>query len=329
VSPPAAAPVSAVTAAASQFVAAHRGRAEALGDDLATLVNDPIAFVDALAAGFEGIADPLVPDGIRSVTPGLGAVIGVRNPLLGAVHRRFARGTRRARSSQVLACTAKLLESEAAEMRWFGISNLERLLATDPEATWELMRSVAAAAHEWITVDTLAHPYGAGILRDPGRWIELERLIDSPSRWERRLVGSTVATMPFVKSVSGGRDQEARTKGLALVGRLMGDPEPDVQKALSWALRNLAALDRPAVVAFVDVEAEKARNSGDGNRAWVIRDSLSKLSEADAARLRARLGGIRRGSRGSSASAAGNAPAASSRKASTPLPAVRARSSAT
>jgi len=329
VSPPAAAGISPVTLAANAFVDSHKSEAEVLGDDLAALVSDPIAFVDALAAGFERIADPLVPDGIRSVTPGLGAVIGVRVPLLGAVHGRFARGSRRAPSSLVLACTAKLLDQEMAEIRWFGISNFERLLATDPGPTWQLMRRVAAAAHEWITVDTLAHPYGAGILRDPGRWVELERLIDSPSRWERRLVGSTVATMPFVKSVAGGRDPEARTKGLALVGRLMGDAEPDVQKALSWALRNLAALDCPAVVAFVDAEAETARASGDGNRAWVIRDCLSKLPASDAARLRAGLQGIRRGPRGSSALAAASIPPAPSTNRTRPPAAVATRSSAT
>ena len=34
-----------------------------------------------------------------------------------------------------------------------------------------------------------------GIAREPYRWAELEQLVYSPSRWERRLVGSTIATM--------------------------------------------------------------------------------------------------------------------------------------
>jgi 3-methyladenine DNA glycosylase AlkD len=287
-------PLSPVTAAATQFVADHRAAAELLGERLAELVTDPGAFERALIAGFETIADPLVPDGIRSVTPGLDSVIGVRLPLLSATHRWFARGTRRDSSSPILDITDRLLRHEMAEVRWFAMWNLERLLATDPERTWQLMRRAAAEAHEWISVDTLAHPYGAGILRDGRRWAEIGQLVYSPSRWERRLVGSTVATIVFVKGVPGARNPAVVTSGLGLVGDLIGDAEPDVQKALSWALRNLAALDLASVTAFVEREAEAARAAADGNRAWVLRDTLAKIAPADAARLRASLDGIRR-----------------------------------
>ena len=41
-------------------------------------------------------------------------------------------------------------------------------------------------------------------------------------------------------------------------------------------------------------EAEAARRSDDGGRAWVIRDSLNKLPADSAARLRATVDGIRR-----------------------------------
>jgi 3-methyladenine DNA glycosylase AlkD len=283
-----------ITAAATAFVADHKAAAEALGEELADLVNDPGALVVSLAAGLEKIADPLVPEGIRSVTPGLGPVIGVRLPLLSAVHRRFARGTRTTFPSPILDCTDRLLRHDLSEVRWFGMWNCERLLATDPERTWQLMRDAAATAHEWISVDTLAHPYAAGILRDRRRWAELGGLIYSPSRWERRLVGSTIATIPFVKGVTGARDQDVAVRGLGLIGQLIGDDEPDVQKALSWALRNLAAVDGGDVAAFVADQVEMARATGDGHRAWVLRDSSSKLTPAEAARLRTRLEGIRR-----------------------------------
>ncbi len=41
-------------------------------------------------------------------------------------------------------------------------------------------------------------------------------------------------------------------------------------------------------------EAETARATADGHRAWVVRDTLQKLPAATAADLRARLDGIRR-----------------------------------
>ena len=92
--------------------------------------------------------------------------------------------------------------------------------------------------------------------------------------------------------------------GLDLVGQLIGDNEPDVQKALSWALRTLASLDPDAVLAFVEAEAELAVATRDGARAWVLRDALPKLPADAATRIRARLDGIRRRSGGPSTSRA-------------------------
>jgi 3-methyladenine DNA glycosylase AlkD len=220
-------------------------------------------------------------------------VLGVRLPLLEAAHKQFRRATKRAPTAQILDVTDRLMREEAADVRWFGMWNLERLLATDPERTWQLMRRAAGEAGEWISVDTLAHPYGAGILREPHRWSELQLLVYSQSRWERRLVGSTIATLPHVK-LAGARERGVVDGGLKLIGQLIGDNEPDVQKALSWALRTLAELDPGTVVPFLEMETATARATDDGSRAWVIRDSLSKIPAETADRLRARLDGIRR-----------------------------------
>ncbi len=128
---------------------------------------------------------------------------------------------------------------------------------------------------------------------DPRRWAELEQLVYSPSRWERRLVGSTLATMPHAGR-PGGRDPIVVTHALSLIRQLIGDSEPDVQKSLSWALRTCAQLDGPATAAFLDAEARTARQNDDGNRAWVIRDSLAKLPDRTAAGLRSAIEGVRR-----------------------------------
>ncbi|MGZ6314340.1 MAG: DNA alkylation repair protein [Candidatus Limnocylindrales bacterium] len=287
-------PPSAVTAASNRFVAAHLTEATALGERLADLVYDPDAFVAAITDGFKSIGDPVAADGVHSVTPGLGPVFGVRLPLMDATHKAFTRGTRQTPTSLLLDAMGRLLREEKREVRWFGIWNLARLLPTDPERTWQLLRRAAREADEWITVDTLAHPYGEGILRDARRWPELEQLVYSASRWERRLVGSTLATMPHVRGVTGGRDRPVIQHSLALLGQLIGDNEPDVQKALSWALRTLTTLDPEATTRFLEAEAQTARLTDDGNRAWVIRDSVPKLTVAEGARLKAGLNGIRR-----------------------------------
>jgi 3-methyladenine DNA glycosylase AlkD len=219
--------------------------------------------------------------------------MGVRWPLIEAVKRGFRESTRRERTSTWLFVADRLLRDRELEPRWFAFGLLERLIADEPERSWQLVRRAAREASDWITVDSLAHVVGKGVLNEEYRWAELEQLVFSPSRWERRLVGSTVATLPFVDH-RRGRQPEVAVHGLDLLRQLIGDDEPDVQKALSWALRSLVLVDQGAVTAFCAAEASIAEATADGHRAWVVRDALSKLAAADAERIRAQLDGIRR-----------------------------------
>jgi hypothetical protein len=62
---------------------------------------------------------------------------------------------------------------------------------------------------------------------------------------------------------------------LTIIKSLIGDSEPDVQKALSWALRSWNEVDEQSVAAVLHDEAETAARTDDGNRAWVVRDALT------------------------------------------------------
>jgi 3-methyladenine DNA glycosylase AlkD len=284
---------SAATAHADAFVASHRAAAEHLGTALAELVQDPEAFAQALRTGLAALHDPAYLDGQRLVAPGIGTIHGVRAPLLAAVSSSLAAGTREDRPSTLLFVADRLLHEDHLEAHWLAFDMLERTLPGEPERTWQLMRRAARTAGDWITIDTLAHPYAAGIALEPYRWSELEQLIYSPSRWERRLVGSTIATLTHGTT---GRTQGPLivASAVPILGQLIGDAEPDVQKALSWAYRSLAALDRPAITDTLRRETATAAATDDGHRAWVIRDSLAKLDPADADALRERLAGVRK-----------------------------------
>ena len=282
-----------VTERAVEFVAARRPDAEEIGRRLADHTDDPDAFARALADGFATLADPDYRDGSRQVIPTLGPSHGVRWPLIAAVTRGFREATRRERTSTWLFLADRLFRDPEIEARWFAFGLLERLLADEPERTWQLLRRAAREAGDWATVDALAHPVGRGILNEPYRWAELEQLVYSPRPWERRLVGSAIATIPHVDR-RRGRTAEVVEHGLGLIRDLIGDAVPDVQKSLSWALRAMAGIDSTATTAFLDAEADIAVRMADGHRAWVVRDALPKLAPDDAARIRARLEGIRR-----------------------------------
>lgn len=284
---------SATTLRARAFVAERRFRAEALGRGVADHIQEPEVLTAALRAAFQALADPTYLAGQQFVAPGIGATHGVRSPLLSALGRGFRAETRHDSPTALLLVADRLLREPELEAHWFAFGVLDRTLAREPERTWQVMRRAAREAGDWITVDTLAHPVGRGILDEPYRWAELEQLVYSPSRWERRLVGSTIATLPFVDRVAGRRPEVA-ARGLVLLGLLIGDAEPDVQKALSWAYRSMAIVDRNATTQALEHEAERAARTGDGYRAWVVRDALTKLEPAEAARMKTTLDGVRR-----------------------------------
>jgi 3-methyladenine DNA glycosylase AlkD len=286
-------PTSLTTARADAFVAAGLGDAALLGDALAELVGDPSALAAALAAGFERLADPEYQHGQERVAPGLGRVHGVRQPLLRAVVKSFRRATRDDRPTTLLFVADRLLGERELEARWFAFDLLARTLPSEPERSWQLLRRAARESADWITVDSLAHAYGDGIAAEPYRWAELDQLVYSPSRWERRLVGSTVATMTHGRR-RARLGRATIDHGLPLLAQLIGDAEPDVQKALSWAYRSLAQVDPEATAAALAAETDRAVETDDGHRAWVIRDSLTKLDDITANVLRARLVAIRR-----------------------------------
>lgn len=284
---------SGTTARAIAFVAGHRDPAEALGSSLADLTNDPDGFATALTRGLRALADPEYLAGQQRIASGIGAIHGVRWPLLAAVQRGFRNATKRDRLTPLLFIADRLFREVELEARWFAFGLLERTLAVETERTWQLLRRAAREAGDWITVDSLAHPYGNGIAAEPYRWAELEQLVYSSSRWERRLVGSTIATMTHIDR-KRGRDPEVAGHALPLLATLMGDAEPDVQKALAWAYRSLTVVDRAAAEAALRAETERAAQTADGHRAWVIRDTLTKLDPATADELRSALGGIRK-----------------------------------
>jgi 3-methyladenine DNA glycosylase AlkD len=278
---------------AAAILEARAERATALGTELGALVQDPEALVRTFRVAFRELADPEYRVGQERVAPGIGPTFGVRLPLHAGVRRAFTKATRTDSPALLLLAADRLLHEPELEAHWFALSILERTIAAEPERSWQLLRRVAASAADWITVDSLAHPVGKGILREPRRWPELEQLTISPSRWERRLVGSTIATMPFVDH-RAGRTPEIAVRSLMILATLIGDREPDVQKALSWAYRSMLLVDRDATILALEGEAASAAETDDGHRAWVVRDVLPKLDPGVADAIRATLIGIRR-----------------------------------
>lgn len=278
------------------FVAAHRAEAAALGQRLAALIEEPDAFVAALAEDLRDLVDPTYAEMIPIICPGVTAEYAVRAPLLDLVHRPLRRALREAPSSTALWLAQRLISTDHRDLRLFALPALRRSLADDAEQAWQLLRRLAARAEDWVDVDSLADVWARGILAEPFRWAELDQLVYSRRPGERRLVGAALATIPH--RIPRARRTELRggasAHAFGLVGMLMGDAEPLVQKALAWAVREWTPVDPEAAARFLREEAALARTTNDGSRAWVIRETLSRQPAELAAELRTSLGGLRR-----------------------------------
>jgi 3-methyladenine DNA glycosylase AlkD len=293
----------------SEAASATRGfdeRAALLGEHLADLVDDPDAFLEALADGLPGLADADYRALAATVSPGIDPAFAVRGSTRQAIMRPVAAALRQGSSASALSLAQHLSGADHRDLRLYALPCLRRSLREDPERSWQVLRRMAARAGDWIEVDSLAEVWAAAILAEPFRWAELEQLVYSPWTFERRLVGATLATLPHRVPVArraelqGGLSQ----RSMDLLAQLMGDAEEMVQKALSWALRNWSRFDPRAVAAFLEAETATAVRDSDGARAWVIRDSLSHQPPELAAELRARLAGLRRDRRAPSTSLA-------------------------
>jgi 3-methyladenine DNA glycosylase AlkD len=300
--------VSEVTRRAQAFVESHRLPAGRLGLRLVDLLDDTDGFVLAAQEGLADLGDPAYEAEIRRMIPGLGRTFGVRGPLHGAVAGALRPAVAELGPAESLRFAERLCSTDNYDIRSLAFTFLRHSLPADPERTWQVIRQMAASSTNWAHVDGLAGLVAGGIVREPFRWAELEPLACSPDRWERRLVGSTVATLPS----ETGRARWSRLVGspaLGFLGRLIGDAEADVQKALSWALRNWIPVEPAATEAFLAAETERAARDADGHRAWVIRDALPALPAARARQLRDRLAGVRRRSGAPSTSRAAEAAA--------------------
>ncbi len=283
------------TIRAQAFVNERLPEARGLGDALAELIGYPDEFVPALREGLVRLADDVYAAEQERVAPGSGLVFGVRSPLVVATMRQLRPALKESSPALALWLAERLATEEEREFVFFCQLALERTLPVDPERTWQLMRRLARGATDWIRVDTLAELFAKGILLERLRWAELEQLVYSTSPWERRLVGSTIARLPFELPRSR-RSSLRGLEALNVIGQLIGDSEPDVQKALSWALRSWLEVDSQGVHELIRFEAQTAQAEDDGHRAWVLRDALTapSIDVPFAKEIRDQLAAIRR-----------------------------------
>src|SRR3990172_1079542 len=192
-----------------------------------------------IRAGGKRRADPWLQKYVGSPVP----VLGLGTAQMREVLDGFAKAHPNLDARTVHALADSLWRGHVAEERWAGIGILERHSEVWNEASWRMADRWVDGAVGWGLCDSLgAGPIADMVYARPARFRELLRWTLSKNFWRRRV--STYALKRFVRA--GELD-----KPLALLERLLYDPEFWVQRAVGTWLRECWKKDERRVRGFL------------------------------------------------------------------------------
>lgn len=195
------------------------------------------------------------------------STLPVRNtPNERAIRRKYSRKLRNS-SPEIVYATASLLIYEASA-DWLAYELIASHKACFEKLGEKELEQLGSWINSWWTVDsfarTLAGPaWLAGLVSD-------ELIVcwaGSDDRWWRR--AALVSTVALNSRSHAGKGDTTRT--LRICRLLVNDHDDMVEKAMSWALRELVVHDAGAVRAFLDHHREELG-------ARVIREVTNKLN---------------------------------------------------
>ncbi|MCD4710178.1 MAG: DNA alkylation repair protein [Bacteroidales bacterium] len=184
-------------------------------------------------------------------------VMGVTNPdiklVLKEIRRRYSDwGT----ADWINLCKAlvatRVFECQVMAYEMIGRDRklLDALVYSDLADLGQYLDNWASVDH--YTVGIYGVLWGKGVVKDS----HIDALLESDNFWERRV--AVVSTVALNLKSRGGRGDTPRT--IAVCERVVDDHHDMIQKALSWALRELSKRDREAVNSFLERYEKRLAN---------------------------------------------------------------------
>ena len=172
-------------------------------------------------------------------------VIGVRVPEI----RRLARSMRSDHPDLTVESAAQLLDALCAERVrdeiLLGIFTLSQYRRQFSPALWDHVERCVDALDNWETCDQLAiNVVGEMVAREMSLLACLLDWTRSANRWRRRCAVAATTVL----------NQKGRTRhaeSLRVCDQLMTDEDPDVRKAVAWAIREVAKASEAEAFAFL------------------------------------------------------------------------------
>lgn len=181
-------------------------------------------------------------------------VLGISTPDMRRVMKDQLKAFRAHSGEQVLAIAFAILEHHTMEGRHLAyelIANHAQARAMLDEPT---LRRLGHGMDNWASVDTFAVRLSGPAWRDQQiADDQIETWAHDDNVWWRR--AAVVSTVPLNLKSRGGKGDTPRT--LAMCQQVMNDHHDMIQKALSWALRELTKRDPDAVASFMESHRDR------------------------------------------------------------------------
>ena len=176
-------------------------------------------------------------------------ILGVKVPDLRNVRKELGRGLKGRPPEDFIRISKRLVDTKIFECQQVAYE----LLDSNKKALYSLtagdLEDLMKGLDNWVSVDTYSG-WIAGVAWRDGRLPDdvIEKWARSENRWERRT--AVVCTIALNQKARGGTGDVDRT--LWVCGMVADDRDDMVEKALSWALRELSKIEKEPVVHFME-----------------------------------------------------------------------------
>jgi 3-methyladenine DNA glycosylase AlkD len=175
--------------------------------------------------------------------------LGVSNPDIKAVIREIRERYKDMTGREWITLCKALVDQGVFECHAVAFELIGRNRKLLGALTYEDLAGLGRNLDNWATVDHYSVGiygvlWGKGVVKDR----HIDQLLQSGNPWNRRV--AVVSTVALNLKSRGGEGDTVRT--LSVCERVVDDHHDMIQKALSWALRELSKRDREAVAEFME-----------------------------------------------------------------------------
>lgn len=210
---------------------------------------DNKSLVKEIVRALEDLSDSQRKEMSKTYFPTSMKVIGVSNPDLKAVIKALRSRHLNWTGREWIDLCKHLVVTAVFECQVLAFELIGRDKKLLNQLQFEDLADLGQHLDNWASVDHYSvgiHGvlWGKGVVQDR----DIDRLLLSENHWERRV--AVVSTVALNLKSRGGTGDTPRT--IKVCERVVDDHQDMIQKALSWALRELSKRDRDAVIEFME-----------------------------------------------------------------------------